>query len=137
VGWASAWQIVPLGKNLRSGAGEEARIIPLGTILGAPGHRGRKLSHSGKMSPKPRHPSSIVPLGKILSASDVGKAVRAQRKANGVTLIEAAGLMNVGVRFLSELERGKPTASLEKTLRVLQHLGLELWVARRGTRVRV
>lgn len=32
----------------------------------------------------------------------------------------------VGTRFLSELERGKPTAQLDKTLRILTGLGMEL-----------
>lgn len=48
-------------------------------------------------------------------------------------LVEAAGLSGVGIRFLSELERGKPTAALGKALTVLERMGLELWVAPRGT----
>jgi transcriptional regulator with XRE-family HTH domain len=51
---------------------------------------------------------------------------RGQRKADGLTLAETAGLTNVGVRFLSELENGKPTVRLDKLLLVLNALGLQL-----------
>jgi len=40
----------------------------------------------------------------ILSAADLGQAIRRQRKSDGLTLAEAAGLTNVGIRFLSELQ---------------------------------
>ncbi len=62
----------------------------------------------------------------ISSAEDLGTAIRARRKGDGLTLAEAAGLTGVGVRFLSELENGKPTVRLDKLLRVTQALGLEL-----------
>jgi hypothetical protein len=38
----------------------------------------------------------------------------------------------VGVRFLSELENGKPTVELGKTLKVMQRLNIELTVAPTG-----
>jgi HTH-type transcriptional regulator/antitoxin HipB len=62
----------------------------------------------------------------VQTAEDLGRAIRSQRKADGLTLAEAAGLINVGVRFLSELENGKPTVRLDKLLRVLSALGLQL-----------
>jgi y4mF family transcriptional regulator len=62
----------------------------------------------------------------IQSPADLGKAIRDQRKAGGLTLAETAGLTNVGIRFLSELENGKPTVRLDKVLRVLSALGLQL-----------
>lgn len=62
----------------------------------------------------------------IQTAADIGQAIRAQRKSDGLTLAEAAGLTNVGVRFLSELENGKPTVRLDKLMRVLSALGLQL-----------
>jgi len=62
----------------------------------------------------------------VQSADDLGRAIRSQRKADGLTLAEAAGLTNVGIRFLSELENGKPTVRLDKLLRVLSALGIQL-----------
>ena len=63
---------------------------------------------------------------RIQSSEDLGKAIRRQRKSGGLTLTETAGLTNVGVRFLSELENGKPTVRLDKLLHVLGALGLQL-----------
>jgi len=44
----------------------------------------------------------------------------------GLTQRDAAGLCGVGERFLSELERGKETASLGKTVTVIKRLGLKI-----------
>jgi len=52
-----------------------------------------------------------------------------------VTLSEAASLSGVGIRFLLELEHGKPTASIGKALQVLGRLGLDVYVVPRGGRV--
>jgi transcriptional regulator with XRE-family HTH domain len=62
----------------------------------------------------------------ISTARDLGRAIRAARKRAGLTLIECAGSNGVGVRFLSELERGKETAAVGLALRVARSLGLEL-----------
>ncbi len=70
-----------------------------------------------------KNPSQMIP---IQTAADIGKAIRTQRKSHGLTLTETAGLTNVGVRFLSELENGKPTVRLDKLLHVLNALGLQL-----------
>lgn len=72
--------------------------------------------------------SPILPPSRqpVTCAADLGQAIRRKRKADGLTLAEAAGLTGVGVRFLSELENGKPTVRLDKLLTVLQALGLQL-----------
>jgi transcriptional regulator with XRE-family HTH domain len=62
----------------------------------------------------------------LTSAADVGLAIRAQRRSLRLTLAQAAMVCGVGVRFLSELENGKATAELGKTLQVLRGLGLDL-----------
>ena len=61
-----------------------------------------------------------------MTPEQIGKRVRAQRKALGLTQIEAAGLCGVGERFLRELEMGKPTVQLGKALQVMAGLGLRL-----------
>ena len=63
---------------------------------------------------------------RITTAADLGSAIRERRKSDGLTLAEAAGLTNVGIRFLSELENGKPTVRLDKLLSVLGAMGLQL-----------
>jgi HTH-type transcriptional regulator/antitoxin HipB len=62
----------------------------------------------------------------IKDTKNLGKAIRHQRKSIGLSQINAAGLCGVGERFLSELERGKPTAELGKVLQVLNRLGLRI-----------
>jgi y4mF family transcriptional regulator len=71
-------------------------------------------------------------MAKIETPVDIGKVVRQRRKGAGLTLQEAAGMAGVGIRFLSELERGKPTLQLGLALQVLQLFGLELHVHARG-----
>lgn len=73
-----------------------------------------------------------VPYGKVGSAAELGVLVRKRRLEQRVRQIDAAALIGVGPRFLSELERGKETAELGKVLQVLDRLGLVVWVAPRG-----
>jgi HTH-type transcriptional regulator/antitoxin HipB len=60
----------------------------------------------------------------ITSPVDLGNAVRQARGAVGMGLRDAAALCHVGVRFLRELEGGKPTARLGKVLQVMFALNL-------------
>ena len=78
--------------------------------------------------------SENVPSGLIRSPADIGAWVHHVRTASGVTLVDAAALSGVGIRFLHELEHGKPTASLGKVLQVLKRMGLEVEIRPRGKR---
>lgn len=62
----------------------------------------------------------------IVDAATLGRALRERRRQDGLTLAEAAGLINVGIRFLSELENGKATVRLDKVMRVVAAMGLQL-----------
>jgi y4mF family transcriptional regulator len=68
----------------------------------------------------------------INDTNELGSAIRSRRKEAGLTQAKAASLAGVGTRFLSELERGKATSEIGKTLRILQLLGLELHIKARG-----
>lgn len=76
--------------------------------------------------------SEKLPYGKIIGTEDLGRCVRAQRKAQGATQAEFASLCGVGIRFISELENGKPTMELGKVMQVLKCLGLEVSIQPRG-----
>lgn len=66
-------------------------------------------------------------MGKIIKTPrELGSTIRAFRKNQKFTLEKISGLTHLGMRFLSELERGKETAELGKTLEVLNKLGLEV-----------
>jgi y4mF family transcriptional regulator len=62
------------------------------------------------------------------SVEQLGKIIRHYRKIQGLRQDEAAGLLGVGVRFLSELERGKTTLEVGKVLQVVHGLGLQLQI---------
>lgn len=62
----------------------------------------------------------------IKSASDLGAAIRAQRKSLGLRLEDVALASGASVMFVSELERGKPNARTELALRVAASVGLSI-----------
>lgn len=62
----------------------------------------------------------------VSNAADLGRAIRLRRRERELTLVETAELAGVGVRFMSELENGKPTVRLDKVMAVAGALGLEL-----------
>ena len=62
---------------------------------------------------------------RTLTPSDIAGIVRTARKAQGLRQDELAGAAGVGVRFIVDLEAGKPTAQLGKALQVLQALGCQ------------
>ena len=64
----------------------------------------------------------------ITDAAQIGAALRAARTARGLRLEDVALGAGVGIRFVSELERGKPTARLAETLRVAAALGLTITI---------
>ena len=65
----------------------------------------------------------------IRRAADLGALVRDKRKTAGLTQGDLARRLNTSARWVSELERGKPTAELEMALRALNALGIPLSVA--------
>ena len=62
---------------------------------------------------------------RTLTPLDIGKIVRTTRKAQGLRQDELAGAAGVGLRFIVDLEAGKPTAQLGKALQVLEALGCQ------------
>lgn len=62
----------------------------------------------------------------------LGAAIRARRKALNITQKELAMTSGTGLRFIVDLEKGKPTCQLGKTLLVLRSLGLIVQVVPLG-----
>lgn len=58
-----------------------------------------------------------------LAPADIGELIRRTRKAQGLRQDELAGAAMVGLRFIVDLEAGKPTVQLGKVLKVLEALG--------------
>ena len=68
-----------------------------------------------------------VPLGKMDSI-ELGLIVRRERKAQKLKQAELAAVSGVGIRFVVDLEAGKPTLQLEKVLRVVRTLGCSIQI---------
>ena len=63
---------------------------------------------------------------KITDAVSFGRALRMRRKKLGFTQQFLADFSGFSVTFISDLERGKATAELEKSIRLANLLGLDL-----------
>ncbi len=62
----------------------------------------------------------------IADTKELGHIVKVFRKAQKLTQEQLAAQSGVGVRFLRELENGKPSCQTGKALEVLSMLGLEM-----------
>lgn len=60
---------------------------------------------------------------RTLTPAEIGEIVRSTRKAAGLRQDQLAGAAGVGLRFIVDLEAGKPTAQIGKALQVMQALG--------------
>lgn len=62
----------------------------------------------------------------ISDTAAIGRLVRDTRRALGLTQPDLALSAGVGVRFLVDIEKGKPTAQIGKVMQVLAALGIEM-----------
>ena len=62
------------------------------------------------------------------TAVEIGQLIKSERKRQGVTQMQLAGIAGTGIRFISDLENGKGTIQVQKLLKVLQTLGLGLFI---------
>jgi y4mF family transcriptional regulator len=60
------------------------------------------------------------------TTKDIGELVQKVRKRIKVTQKDLALTSGTGLRFIIELEKGKPTCQLEKALTVLNTLGIAI-----------
>ena len=60
------------------------------------------------------------------SMTNIISQIKDLRKKNGLTQIDFAKRVGVGLRFLRELEQGKTTVRMDKLMQVLDFLGHHL-----------
>jgi len=111
-------------------------FVPIGIFLAHFPTMELKLSRSVSFVAGLAQTTQNIPSGKILdtpikTSEDLGNIIRERRKKAKLTQQKAAALAGVGNRFLSELERGKPTAQIGKALKVARLLGLEFRIHER------
>ena len=63
----------------------------------------------------------------IFTVKDLSKLIREKRLKLGMTQSDASALCNVGIRFLSELENGKPTLQIDKVLKVANFFDIKIF----------
>lgn len=63
------------------------------------------------------------------TTQDIGNLIKRTRKTLKLTQKDLALTSGTGLRFIIELEKGKPTCQLEKALTVLNTLGIKLDLA--------
>ncbi|MCH7894281.1 MAG: helix-turn-helix transcriptional regulator [Proteobacteria bacterium] len=61
-----------------------------------------------------------------ITPEQLGQIVRKTRKEMGVIQSDLALTSGTGLRFISDLENGKPTCQIGKVLQVLQTLGIRI-----------
>ena len=61
-----------------------------------------------------------------MSSAQIGELIKTTRTELGVTQEMLATAAGTGLRFIVDLEKGKPTCQLEKSLRVLNALGIRI-----------
>lgn len=66
---------------------------------------------------------------KIQTSGDLGKAIRTRRREAKLSIATLAAMLGCSPRFLSEVERGKETASMGRVIEIACALGLELHIA--------
>ena len=71
-------------------------------------------------------------LMKITDSKSLGRAIRERRKDLNYTQAYLADFTGLSVSFISDLERGKPTAEIEKTIRLINILGMDVFIEKRG-----
>lgn len=73
------------------------------------------------------HPKGIKTYSKM-NTTRISKAIKALRKEYNLTQEDLAIKSGVGLRFLRELEQGKPTVRLDKVNQVLNLFNKEIGV---------
>jgi y4mF family transcriptional regulator len=71
---------------------------------------------------------------KINNPKELGQHLLKERKRLKLTQKEISEFSDVGRKFIIELEKGKATAQLGKVFELLNSLGLELHLIKRGDR---
>ena len=63
----------------------------------------------------------------IANPQEIGRLIRAARKTAGIRQDDTAGAVGMSDVSLGHLERGAPGARLDRVLRVLRELGIDLY----------
>lgn len=66
------------------------------------------------------------------NTEELGKIIKTKRKELQVTQKELALTCGTGIRFIIDLEKGKPTCQISKILQIINALGLQMQIIPSG-----
>lgn len=69
---------------------------------------------------------------KTNDAKTLGQAIKIRRKELGLKQKDVADATGFSVSFISDLENGKPTAEIGKSIHIINMLGMDINVDTRG-----
>jgi len=61
-----------------------------------------------------------------MKTEEIGTLIKKRRKSLKMNQVDLALVSGTGVRFISDLENGKETCELGRTLKVLENLGMKI-----------
>lgn len=70
-------------------------------------------------------------LDEVKSSKEIGLMIKKRRKSVKVTQRTLAAASGTGLKFIVELEQGKPTCQIQKVITVLNTLGLRIIIEER------
>lgn len=98
----------------------EINIIPYGIII---------FTQDEKMIEYYRAGLFMIVINEV---KELGVLIRDARKEQKLTQSQLCALCGVGLRFIVDIERGKPTCEFGKALHVIRMLGLDIAIRKRG-----
>ena len=67
----------------------------------------------------------------VTTSTEIGQLIKQRRKSVKVTQHTLAAASGTGLKFIVELEQGKPTCQIQKIMTVLNTLGLRVIIKER------
>lgn len=65
----------------------------------------------------------------IKNVKELAQIIRQTRKKQKLTQAQLAAASGVGIRFIVDLENGKETCQIAKTIRIVKMLGLDIEIS--------
>ena len=69
---------------------------------------------------------------KITDSKSLGQSIKNRRKELKYTQAYLSEFTGLSISFISNVERGKPTAEIEKILMLVNILGMDIFIENRG-----
>lgn len=103
----------------------DSEEFPLGKNRGVGHKRHGQSSRSGIFWLEERRFALDIPARENMTAKELGQIIKKRRISLAMTQADLALVSGTGVRFISDLENGKETCVIGKTLKAMESLGMD------------